>query len=195
MDDIKENRDLVIQILDQYGFKTYAANSGQEAINILKSQNIDIIFMDTLMPGLDGLETTKIIRNELEKKDIPIITLSANVFEDDRQKAYENGANDFLSKPIDEKELIKILQRYLDIEVKFENKADNEDKNLQEINLENLSKEFLEKLKEFSLQMDNSSIENLLDLNDIDDVNKKYFRKLVEEFDYKALVKLCEQKL
>ena len=192
VDDIKENRDLVVQILDQYGFKTCNASSGEEAIQLVKSQKIDLIFMDTLMPGIDGLETTKIIRNELGKDDIPIVTLSANVFEDDRQKAFQSGANDFLAKPINEKELIKILQKYLDIEVKFE---EQKEESIQDIKLENLSKQFLEKLKEFSLQMDSSAIKQLLDSNEIDEASKKYIKEFLEEFDYQGLVEICKQKL
>ncbi len=193
VDDIKENRDLVIQILQQYGFKTCCASSGEEAINIVKSNNIDLIFMDTLMHGMDGHETTKVIKNQLKKQDIPIITLSANVFDDDKQKAIKNGADDFLAKPIDEKQLIKILQKYLNVKLKFDEKKDLQ-KQDEEI-FTNLSKEFFISLKNFALQMDNSSIYELLEKSSIDNKSKLYIKNLMEEFDYQALVKVCEQRI
>jgi CheY-like chemotaxis protein len=183
----------VIQILQQYGFKTCCASSGEEAINIVKSNNIDLIFMDTLMPGMDGHETTKVIKNQLKKQDIPIITLSANVFDDDKQKAIKNGADDFLSKPIDEKQLIKILQKYLNVKLKFDEKKDLQ-KQDEEI-FTNLSKEFFISLKNFALQMDNSSIYELLEKSSIDNKSKLHIKNLIEEFDYQALVKVCEQRI
>jgi CheY-like chemotaxis protein/nitrogen-specific signal transduction histidine kinase len=191
VDDIKENRDLVVQILAQYGFKTYEASSGKEAIDVFKTHGIDLIFMDILMSGLDGLETTKIIRKDLNKNDVPIIAISANVFEEDKQKAYESGANDFLAKPVDEKELIQILQKYLDVELKFEKPKETNDKKL----FENVSKEFFEKLMYNSLQMDNNSIEELLKSKELDKQSKKHIEELLENFDYQQILKLCEKRI
>ncbi len=192
VDDIKENRDLVVQILMQYGFKTYEASSGKQAIDIFKAHSIDLIFMDILMTGLDGLETTNIIRADLNKRDIPIIALSANVFEEDKQKAYRSGANDFLAKPVDEKELIQLLQKYLDLNVSF-----NEDKSqiTDEVLFENLSKEFFDKLMHFCLQMDNDSIKELLKSKELDKSSKKHIEELVEDYDYQQILRICENKL
>ena len=87
VDDIKENRDLIVQILGFYGFKTREANSGLLALEIFDNQNekINLIFMDILMEELDGLETMKIIRKKENNSHIPIIALSANVFEEDKK--------------------------------------------------------------------------------------------------------------
>ena len=189
VDDIKENRDLVIQILNQYGFKTFEASGGKEAIEIINSQRIDLIFMDILMNELDGLETTQIIRKDLNKKDIPIIALSANVFEEDKQKAYNSGANDFLSKPFDEKELINILQKYLNIEVIFE----KEEKSDFKLSFENLQKDFFEKLIYYCLQMDNESIKDLISTNKLDKKSKKFLEDFLEDFDYQSILKICEK--
>jgi signal transduction histidine kinase/CheY-like chemotaxis protein len=189
VDDIKENRDLVVQILNQYGFKTYEASSGEEAIDIFKAHSIDLIFMDILMSGLDGLETTQIIRKDLNKKDIPIIALSANVFEEDKQKAYNSGANDFLSKPFDEKELINILQKYLNIEVVFEKQEKVDFK----LSFENVPKDFFEKLIYYCLQMDNESIKDLISTNKLDKKSKKFLEDFLEDFDYQSILKICEK--
>jgi len=191
VDDIKENRDLIVQILAQYGFKTYEASSGKEAIDIFKSHGVDLIFMDILMAGIDGLETTKIIRSNLNKRDVPIIALSANVFEEDKQEALNSGANDFLAKPVDEKELLQTLQKYLDIELKYEEKKETSDKKL----FENVSKDFFEKLMYHCLQMDNNSIEELLKSKELDKYSKKYIKELIENFDYQQILKICEKRV
>ena len=88
VDDIKENRDLITWLLESYNFKTLQASSGIEALEIYKKEKIDLIFMDILMEGMNGIETILAIRQK--DKKIPIIALSANVFEEDKNEAIKN---------------------------------------------------------------------------------------------------------
>jgi len=76
--------------------------------------------MDILMEGMNGIETILAIRQK--DKKIPIIALSANVFEEDKNEAIQSGADDFLAKPVEEKEILLILEKYLHIELEYENK-------------------------------------------------------------------------
>ena len=124
VDDIKENRDLIVQLLAFYGFKTLQANSGLLALKLFEKEKIDLIFMDILMEDLDGLETTKIIRKKQNNSNIPIIALSANVFEEDIKQAIKAGANDFLPKPVEEKDILSMLKKYLNIEFEYEEKEE-----------------------------------------------------------------------
>jgi len=187
VDDIKENRDLITLLLNSYGFKTLEATSGKEALDIFGSQKLDLIFMDILMEGMDGLETMQNIRASKNGKDIPIIALSANVFEEDKKEALKNGANDFLAKPVEEKEILLILEKYLHIELEYENKEKRIDVKKE---LEILPKEFVEKLKEKALLMDNDGIFELLKEYELSNDLKIYIKNLVDEFKYQELLNL-----
>jgi signal transduction histidine kinase/FixJ family two-component response regulator len=187
VDDIKENRDLITLLLNSYGFKTLEATSGKEALDVFENEKLDLIFMDILMEGMDGLETMQNIRVSKNGKDIPIIALSANVFEEDKKEAIKNGANDFLAKPVEEKEILLILEKYLHIELEYENKEKRIDVKKE---LEILPKEFVEKLKEKALLMDNDGIFELLKEYELSNDLKIYIKNLVDEFKYQELINL-----
>ena len=75
-----------------------------------KENHPDLIFMDIKMPYMDGLEATRLIRGY--SKDIPIIALTAFAFESDRERAIEAGCNDYLTKPVSQEAIEKILDKY-----------------------------------------------------------------------------------
>ncbi|MDN5102300.1 response regulator [Aliarcobacter butzleri] len=189
VDDIKENRDLIVQLLGFYGFKTLEANSGLMALEVFEKQNknekIDLIFMDILMEDLDGLETIRIIREKQNGVNIPIIALSANVFEDDKKQAIKAGANDFLPKPVEEKEILQILQKYLKLEFEYEEKEQ-----INEISqeLKNLPKEFLQKLNDEVLLMNNEEILNLIKEYNLSKKLQNHIKNLINEFKYQELL-------
>jgi len=189
VDDIEVNRDLLTQILSSYGFKVLQASSGYEAIQIFKKEKLDLIFMDIKMSGIDGLDTMKIIRKYDENTQIPIIAVSANVFSEDKQMALNSGANNFLSKPIEEKELLFLLSKYFNLELKYL-QSNNEQADIFE-RISRLDKEFLEKLNEFCLLMDSKSIDELLDNSEVDVKLKQYFKNLVENFKFKEINEIC----
>ncbi|MGD9623788.1 MAG: response regulator [Arcobacter sp.] len=185
VDDIKENRDLITWLLESYNFKTLQASSGIEALEIYKKEKIDLIFMDILMERMNGIETILAIRQK--DKKIPIIALSANVFEEDKNEAIKSGADDFLAKPVEEKEILLILEKYLYIELEYENKEKRIDVKKE---LESLPQEFVEKLKQKALLMDNDGIFELLKAYDLSSGLKIYIKSLVDEFKYQELVNL-----
>ena len=191
VDDIKENRDLIVLLLNSYRFKTLQANSGLEALKLYDEEKIDLIFMDILMENLDGLETTKQIRSKKNGKNIPIIALSANVYDEDKKEALKSGANDFLPKPVEEKDILLILEKYLKIELEYENEK-NEDKIDMKNEIKNLPKEFFEKLREMVLNMDNDGILHLLDEHRVTVGLRNYINILLEEFKYQDLIKFLE---
>lgn len=75
--------------------------------------DIDLILMDIMMPVMDGYKTMKIIRQTMHLEKVPIITLSAKAMKDDYQKAIDNGANDYISKPVDIQKLLSLLKIWL----------------------------------------------------------------------------------
>lgn len=185
VDDIKENRDLIVQLLAFYGFKTLQANSGLLALKLFEKEKIDLIFMDILMEDLDGLETTKIIRKKQNNSNIPIIALSANVFEEDIKQAIKAGANDFLPKPVEEKDILSMLKKYLNIEFEYEEK---EEKNEVSQEVKNLSKEFLTKLNEQVLLMNNEEILVLIKEYNLSEKLQNHIKNLINEFKYQELI-------
>ena len=82
--------------------KTDTALSGKEAIEKIKKKHYDVIFMDHMMPEMDGVETTRIIRESFrDYDDVPIIALTANAMEESRSMLLVEGMNDFIAKPIE----------------------------------------------------------------------------------------------
>ncbi|MDD2894656.1 MAG: ATP-binding protein [Aliarcobacter sp.] len=191
VDDIKENRDLIVQILGFYGFKTREANSGLVALEIFDNENekIDLIFMDILMEEMNGLETMEIIRKKEINSDIPIIALSANVFEEDKKEAINAGANDFLPKPVEEKDILLILKKYLNIEFEYEEKEEKIDLSKE---LKNLPKEFFEKLNEQVLLMNNEQILSLIKEYNLSNNLQNHIENLISEFKYQELMDLSK---
>ena len=187
VDDIKENRELISEILQQYEFKIYEASSGLQAIEIFSKNKIDLIFMDILMGELNGNKTIKIIREK--NKTIPIIAVSANVFGEDKNETIKNGANDFLSKPIDERELLLKLGKYLNVGLFYEDELKNELIDLKK-ELKILPIEFFEKIKNKAFEMDNDGIIEVLKEYKVSNEAKKYIKSLIDEFKYQELINL-----
>ncbi len=88
------------------------ARDGEEVLSAMKSSSIDLILMDIQMPNLDGIQTARIIRQEL-KQGVPIIALTAGALKSEEEKCLAAGMNDFMTKPVEQGELAEILGQYL----------------------------------------------------------------------------------
>jgi CheY-like chemotaxis protein len=101
---LAEDNELNLQLMklmfQQLGFEFEVAKNGQQALEMVKSKEFDVVLMDVQMPIMNGLEATVEIRKLPERKDLIIIGLSANVFEEDQKKALDIGMDDYLTKPI-----------------------------------------------------------------------------------------------
>jgi CheY-like chemotaxis protein len=113
VDDIELNLDICAAMLESFGIKPGLAQSGKQAIELAGGNVYDLIFMDHMMPEMDGLETTRRIRELGPCKNVPIIALTANVIDGARQMFKENNFNDFLAKPIDFDALNRCLRKWL----------------------------------------------------------------------------------
>jgi len=118
VDDVPTNLDVARGMMTPYGFTIDCAASGREAIKIIQEEKVkyDAIFMDHMMPELDGIETVKIIRSDISSKyahSIPIIALTANAIIGNDKMFLENGFQDYLTKPIDMTKLDAILQKWV----------------------------------------------------------------------------------
>ena len=108
VDDEEYNRMLFKTILDRWKVKYHEAANGMEALEILKTDRFDLLFMDARMPGIDGLKTTQFIRNEMKitEAEMPVICISAASINEDWQKYRNAGMNSFLAKPFTEEMLL-----------------------------------------------------------------------------------------
>lgn len=115
VDDNVINRKVARGFLKSYAFDLTEAESGPEAIELARGVRFDIIFMDHMMPGMDGIEAAEIIRRDCgENGAAPVmIALTANAMEGMREHFLEKGFQDFISKPLDRRELNQLLMRWV----------------------------------------------------------------------------------
>jgi signal transduction histidine kinase/ActR/RegA family two-component response regulator len=107
------NQVLVTTLLKKWGHQVTLAEDGQQAVDLMYSGTFDLILMDMQMPVIGGLEATRLIRaHETASHRTPIIAITANVRDADRQSCLDAGMNDFLTKPLRTKELQALLARY-----------------------------------------------------------------------------------
>lgn len=115
VDDEPMNRVLAIEMLKRLdGLAVDVAENGIAAIAMLKAKSFDVVLMDLQMPKMGGLEATKRIREEASITQVPILALTANSSNEDRQRCLEMGMNDFIAKPYKMTELLDTLSRWLD---------------------------------------------------------------------------------
>jgi signal transduction histidine kinase len=114
VDDMELNLYVVKGKLSPYGLQIDTATSGPEAIEKVKNNTYSIVFMDHMMPKMDGVETTREIRKlKGEHAELPIIAITANAVSGVKEMLLENGFNGFISKPIDTRELDEILRKWI----------------------------------------------------------------------------------
>lgn len=127
VDDEKEIRDLVEIYLKGEGYETLKAKDGEEALYLLKGNDIDLVILDVMMPKLNGIETCLKIR---EESQIPIIMLSAKSEDVDKILGLNMGADDYLSKPFNTLELMARVKSQLRRYKKFNNYQNREENEL-----------------------------------------------------------------
>jgi PAS domain S-box-containing protein len=98
--------------------KIFEVESGEKAIEYLKKNTVDLIFMDVQMPEMSGYEATQHIRNQLNLLDVPIVALTAGIILGERERCLAAGMNDYLSKPISTEELREVMRKYLKIDTR-----------------------------------------------------------------------------
>ena len=118
VDDVETNLLLLTRIISLLGITTREAHNGEEAINMIKSTDFDLVIMDLNMPVMDGYEAIKNIRS-IQKSDVPIIAASASMFESDKNRVLACGASSFLRKPFRKNEIHRLLSQYLSPETQI----------------------------------------------------------------------------
>ena len=109
-EDNDSNFILMTYILKKF-YQFDRAKNGQEAVELAEKGGYDIVLMDIKMPIMDGLEATKAIKKN--HPELPVVALTANAFDSDRQLALEAGCDDFLSKPVSSELCLKTIKRLI----------------------------------------------------------------------------------
>jgi signal transduction histidine kinase/HAMP domain-containing protein/DNA-binding response OmpR family regulator len=114
VDDDIRNIFALVTVLDAHNMKTLSAETGRSAIDLLEATpDIDIVLMDIMMPEMDGYDTIRAIRERSAYQALPIIAVTAKAMKGDREKCFEAGATDYISKPVDPEQLIAMLRVWL----------------------------------------------------------------------------------
>ncbi|MCR4687544.1 MAG: response regulator [Lachnospiraceae bacterium] len=116
-DDNEMNCKVALNLLKLFGIKPDICSSGRETIERMAAGHYNILFLDHMMPDMDGIETLKILKDKELTKDTKVIALTANAVVGAKEQYLSAGFDDYLSKPIDIQELEKMLQKYLPIDV------------------------------------------------------------------------------
>jgi CheY-like chemotaxis protein/HPt (histidine-containing phosphotransfer) domain-containing protein len=113
-EDNEINQEVAREILSMSGFKCDIVNSGLEAVNAIKDKDYDLVFMDCMMPDMDGYEATKLIRSFETSTGtrLPIIALTANAMRGDREHCLAAGMDDYLSKPVDPARMVTMVDKW-----------------------------------------------------------------------------------
>jgi C4-dicarboxylate-specific signal transduction histidine kinase/ActR/RegA family two-component response regulator len=112
VDDSKENRDFLAQLLEKH-YRVLVAEDGKKAIDVTQSERPDLILMDLSLPVVDGWEATRTIKSDAKLRPIPIIAVTAHATKEDWDGIRAAGCDSFLAKPVDEKALFDALRHYL----------------------------------------------------------------------------------
>jgi PAS domain S-box-containing protein len=113
VEDNEANIDTVSNYLESRGYSLMVAKNGQEAIEFTKNRRPNLILMDIQMPQIDGLEATRLIRDDQDCTNIPIIALTGLAMPGDRERCLQAGANEYLSKPVRLKQLAEMIETLL----------------------------------------------------------------------------------
>ncbi len=103
------------EILNRHGHQVLEATNGADGISMAKAEVPDLILMDVVMPGMNGFQATRQLSRADETKHIPIVIVSTKDQETDRVWGKRQGAQDYLTKPVDENELIKLINKLLSV--------------------------------------------------------------------------------
>jgi two-component system, cell cycle response regulator DivK len=114
VEDNVDNRTIYSTILRHCGYEVVEAGTGEEGIRLAREVQPSVILMDVAMPGIDGWEATRRLKQDETTAKIPVIALTAHAMADDRRKAEEAGCSDYLAKPIEPRRVVEAVEKMLE---------------------------------------------------------------------------------
>ncbi len=179
IDDNKTNLLVAKGLLEKYGIAVTVAESGIEGLEVLEKKDFDLVFLDHMMPEMDGVETLKRIRNKggMYFTQIPVVALTANAAAGSREKFIEYGFSDFLEKPIETSVLERVLLRMVS-EKKIFYYEENNNENNSENDIENTN-----------ISSNDEIIDNLTEIESKDDVSQE--KLVIGDIDVEKGIAYC----
>jgi DNA-binding response OmpR family regulator len=111
VDDDKNTRRLYQAVLENEGYQVFPAENGNAALLVMEREHIDLVIVDIMMPGIDGYEFTKILRET--NNSLPVLMVSAKQLPEDKKKGFLVGTDDYMTKPVDEEEMLLRIKALL----------------------------------------------------------------------------------
>jgi CheY-like chemotaxis protein len=202
-DDKEENRELLSQILGPIGFATKIVRDGQEAVREFQAWHPHLILIAIRMPVIDGYEVIRQVRSSAGGDAVKIICVSASAFAEDQQTALAQGADDFLSKPFREADLLGKIRALLSVDYVYGDELTagaptRSTARLPEVNADALAQlpgEMIANLREVTLKGDTDQLRELLhQVAERDKALAQSLLRLVDRYDYDALIRLLTRK-
>ncbi|MBP0030665.1 CHASE2 domain-containing protein [Roseofilum sp. Guam] len=194
VDDHLDNLDIFTKLLEPLGFKIFAAQQGETALRKASELHPDVMIVDLMMPILDGWAVISQLRQNPEFQEMIVIATSANVYEQNRDRAIELGSNDFLPQPIQFSQLLEQLQHHLQLEWVYEGAKDGEESEHEEMifptseELEGI----LKAARIGDIEVVEQKAKNLMERHPTYKVFAEKVLTLAEEFNDLAIVKLIK---
>ena len=188
VDDRWENRSVLVNLLQSIGFEMVEASNGLEGINQALKTSPDLIVTDLSMPVIDGFEFLRQLRTHPQLQNQIVIVSSASVFESDRHKSLDAGANDFLPKPVQAETLLELVQKHLQLDWIYDiNNSENQNVEIAPVQMQPPQTEILHQL--FELAQD-GELDGIIEVaQQLEDANTAAFtRELIR------LAEACELK-
>jgi DNA-binding response OmpR family regulator len=113
---VEDEKNVILGVrtcLDAVGYQVEVVEDGEEALNAVRRELPDLMLLDLLLPKVDGFEVLKILKSDASTSSFPIIVLTAKAEDEDRQRALDLGADNYMTKPFKPQELWDLLRTYL----------------------------------------------------------------------------------
>jgi len=113
VEDNEDNRTIYSTVLRYLGYEVIEAEDGLQAVALARSEHPELILMDISIPGIDGWEATRVLRQDAATRDLPIVALTAHALADDRERASKAGFTSYLAKPIEPNAVVAEVRRLI----------------------------------------------------------------------------------
>jgi signal transduction histidine kinase/DNA-binding response OmpR family regulator len=197
VDDQKDNRDLLVTLLEPLGFPIRQAENGKEALKIVEEWSPHAVLMDMLMPEMDGYEATRCIKTTEKNSGIRVIAVTASAFEDEEKKVLATGVDGYIRKPLRAEELLGMLARLFDLHyVTTDSPEDSVARNANSLSKNDLAKLSDTMIREMKKAVEDGEMKKLRELiaqtENIDSAIAHQLRNLAKAYNYEELGRLLE---
>ncbi|MBF0450641.1 MAG: response regulator [Candidatus Magnetomorum sp.] len=118
IEDNQMNMEMATDLLEIAGYKVLQAENAEDGIQMARKQHIDLILMDIALPGMDGLEATRVLKKDPKTKDIPIVALTAHAMKDDNDEALKIGCSGYITKPFNTRTFASAIGHFFSPNIK-----------------------------------------------------------------------------